>query len=223
MLKHETEESISENAAQARVTPDELNAALKALDADKQQVARLEASTVPIREVVDELHLDATPEQIWAQVQKQRAQKEQTLPVEERSSGVTKKVVTRRVLRGWREIKGWVWVLFWCSGGLGLFTLSPLFHHSTANSSQTITISGASAAEEVYPQGKDVVISGDEDTITLHGKARSVLVSGDDDKIVTDTVQPVDIEGDNDTVKWTYAPNQKNGKGHGHLAPPKLP
>ncbi len=62
------------SAAEARVTPDELNAALKALE-DRQ------SSTVAIGSVVDELRLNATPEQIWEQVQKQRAQKQGPKPV----------------------------------------------------------------------------------------------------------------------------------------------
>jgi|GEM_PF-6468651 len=68
MLKHEPAEIPVPSAADARVTPDELNAALKTLE-DTQN------STVAIGSVVDELRLNATPEQIWEQVQAQREQK----------------------------------------------------------------------------------------------------------------------------------------------------
>ena len=77
MLKHEPAEVTTLTAANARVTPDELNAALKTLE-DKQ------SSTVATGSVVDELRLNATPEQIWEQVQQQRAQAAaaQTPPVQ---------------------------------------------------------------------------------------------------------------------------------------------
>ena len=67
MLKHEPAEVTTPTAADARVTPAELTAALKTLE-DRQ------SSTVAIGSVVDELRLNATPEQIWEQVQQQRAQ-----------------------------------------------------------------------------------------------------------------------------------------------------
>ncbi len=66
-------------AAQIRVTSEELTAALVALEASKQEAlrrqeeeARLLAATIPIGQAVKDLSLDATPEEIWAEVQAQR-------------------------------------------------------------------------------------------------------------------------------------------------------
>ena len=100
MLKNESEEQAVPTAAaplpaaQVRVTPEELAAALNALEAGKQETARHLEGTVPIGEVVSGMNLEATPEEIWAQVQKQRAQvqREQTEHAEARSAAtVTKK------------------------------------------------------------------------------------------------------------------------------------
>ena len=75
MLKNqETEQPSPIPSSQApssapRVTPDELNAALAAIEARKQA----EAKSIPIDQAVSELHLDSTSEEIWAEVQAQRA------------------------------------------------------------------------------------------------------------------------------------------------------
>ena len=58
------------SVSQARVTPDELNAALATIDARKQ----VEAKTISIDQAVSELNLDSTPDEIWAEVQAQRAE-----------------------------------------------------------------------------------------------------------------------------------------------------
>ena len=225
MLQHEqTDPPVSPtvpppipNAAEARVTPDELNAALKALE-DRQN------STVAIGSVVDELRLNATPEQIWEQVQRQREQKQVTKP----AAVMAASAPARRRLRTWREVKGWAWVLFWCSGGLVWATLSPLLHHH-AVSSRAITISGQAATqtgnaqgkdvvisgdsvnEEVNAQGKDVVISGNDDKIMLHGKARSLSVDGNSDTITAASADTAFIDGKGDTVKWTGTPPSGSG------------
>lgn len=60
------------SVAQARVTPDELATALAAIEARRQAEAAHLAGTIPIDQAVSELHLDSTPDEIWAEVQKQR-------------------------------------------------------------------------------------------------------------------------------------------------------
>ena len=80
MLQHEQEQSSETPAAQTpaaqiRVTSEELAQAINALEASRDEAARHLAGTVPIGEVVKELKLEATPEEIWAQVQRQRARK----------------------------------------------------------------------------------------------------------------------------------------------------
>jgi hypothetical protein len=57
------------SVSQARVTPEELNAALAAIEVRKQA----EAKTIPIDQAVSELHLNSTADEIWTEVQAQRA------------------------------------------------------------------------------------------------------------------------------------------------------
>lgn len=61
-------------AAQIRVRSEELARALASIEARREEEARLLEGTVPIGEVVQELQLDATPEEVWAEIQKQRAE-----------------------------------------------------------------------------------------------------------------------------------------------------
>ncbi len=59
--------------SQARVTPEELTQALAAIESRKQAEASRLAGTIPIGDAIADLHLDSTPEDIWAEVQAQRA------------------------------------------------------------------------------------------------------------------------------------------------------
>ncbi len=193
------------NAADARVTPDELNAALKALE-DPQN------STVAIGSVVDELHLSATPEQIWGQVQKQRteaaAPKPQTVPA------VQTQQIGRQVRLGWRGMRGWVWVIFWCTGGFGLLSLLP--RHSASVIKQNIpaagiVVTGDSTSGSYTVQGtgpqRDVFVSGDHNNITVHGSARNVTVNGDHNGVwVIGSVEKVTVGQDYNAVHWTKEP-----------------
>lgn len=191
------------NAADARVTPDELNAALKALE-DRQ------TSTVAIGSVVNELRLNATPEQIWEQVQQQRAQKQVLKP----AATVTPNAPARRRIRTWRDIKGWVWVLFWCSGGLGLFSgVAHLGHHAAAPV-VGIAISGddVSGTYDITGTGpqRDAVVSGEDDKITLRGDVRNLRVDGEDNTVtVIGSVEAVTVDNEGNSVHWT---KQKPGK-----------
>jgi len=74
MLKSQdaANEQTTSPAGQARVTPEELNKALAAIEARKQAEASRLAGTIPLQEAVSDLHLDSTPEEIWAEVQSQR-------------------------------------------------------------------------------------------------------------------------------------------------------
>lgn len=76
------EEPSSENnlsTSQHRIRPEELTRALAAIEARKQEAARKQAEeekylaeTIPVEEAVRDLHLEATPEEIWAEVEAQR-------------------------------------------------------------------------------------------------------------------------------------------------------
>lgn len=68
-------------ASQRRVTAKELTSALTSLRVRKEEATRRQeeegrrlAETIPIGQSVEELSLEATPEEIWAEVQAQRAQ-----------------------------------------------------------------------------------------------------------------------------------------------------
>ena len=70
--------------AQIRVTQEELTQALAALEDRKQEAARRReeeerylAQTIPIGQAVQDLRLDATPEEVWAEVQAQRQREEE--------------------------------------------------------------------------------------------------------------------------------------------------
>lgn len=73
MLKQDAVPKPPTTVAEARVTPDELASALAAIEARRQAEAAHLAETIPIEQAVSELHLDSTSDEIWAEVQKQRA------------------------------------------------------------------------------------------------------------------------------------------------------
>lgn len=73
MLEHqEANSESSQPAAQVRVKSEELARALASIEARRQEEARQLEGTVVIGDVVQELQLDATPEEIFAEVQAQR-------------------------------------------------------------------------------------------------------------------------------------------------------
>ena len=70
MLKHEESlETASHTAAQVRVTPEELAAAISRIEARKDAGQRDQEGTIPIGEAVQQLGLEATPEEVLAEVQ----------------------------------------------------------------------------------------------------------------------------------------------------------
>jgi len=76
VLKHQEDPEAAMppvSAPQARVTPEELSEALAAIEGRKQAEASHLAGTIPIEQAVSELHLDSSPEEIWAEVQAGRA------------------------------------------------------------------------------------------------------------------------------------------------------
>jgi len=206
MLEHETEQTPAAQipAAERRVSAEELTRAVSALE-DAKAAERV-AGVAPIGQVVEEMGLDSTPEEIWAQVQKQRAEaapkpQVQSVPVLQNAK------IGRQVRRGWRQGKGWLWVIFWCTGGFGLLAGLPrLLHPQDITTGQTIAIGGDNETETISVQGKEVVISGDGDKITLTGKAKNVLVSGDSNRLNGTSPEDYQLMGDGNTVKWTSTP-----------------
>lgn len=94
--------------AQARVTPDELSSALAAIEARRQAEAAHLAGTIPIDQAVSDLHLDSTPDEIWAEVktQREKASLPKTAPVEQPPQAAPPLSVSRPAVRhrGWRRL-----------------------------------------------------------------------------------------------------------------------
>ena len=237
MLQHEPQEqSVSTPPAQIRVTADELAAAINALEASKDEEARHLAGTVPIGQVIEEMKLEATPEEIWAQVQKQRAQAAREEAKREEAARARmaavpvvpdkkqKRAVARRVVRGWRGIKGWIWILFWCCGGGTLFSAIPHLLHST-NSSIGIQIRSDHQTLTSGTLGQDVEVSGDQDTLTLQGDCPTLTITGDGNHIrVEGSVKRVIADGDGNTVVYTRgAAPALSGTGDGNQVGPTAP
>ncbi|MGI4791899.1 MAG: hypothetical protein ACRYFS_24005 [Janthinobacterium lividum] len=97
MLKHEdTLQAQSQSAAKVRVTPEELAAAITRIEARKDASQRNLEGTVAIGEVVQQLGLDATPDELLAEVQ---AGRQHTKPEKKRAS-TARKIVTSLGLAG---------------------------------------------------------------------------------------------------------------------------
>lgn len=73
MLRQQTEEVSTSPAESARITPEELTQALASIEARNEAEAARLAGTIPIDQAVSELRLDSTSDEIWAEVQAQRA------------------------------------------------------------------------------------------------------------------------------------------------------
>lgn len=228
MLQHEPQEQTPEiPAAQIRVTSEELAQAINALEASKDAAARHLTGTVPIGEVVQELKLEATPEEIWAQVQRQRAQAAQreaahTQPARVPITAAQNKSAARRRVRGWRELKGWAWVLFWCFGGGGLLSAAlHSFHAAPAG----VQVSGDNQTLTSGTQGKDVEVTGEGDTLTLRGDCPTLTITGEHNHIrVEGKVGRVITDGENNTVTYTAGPAPViGGGGDGNHVVPSAP
>lgn len=215
------------------MTAEELTAAVNALEADRQREAARLAGTVAIGDVVEELRLEATSEQIWAQVLKQRTEAEapkglHQAAAEARNAAVRAVAAARtpsagrRRVRGWHEMKGWAWVLFWCCGGLGLIT--GVLHPTHPN---TVCISGDHQSLNSATLGKSVEVSGDKDTVTLQGNCPTLTITGDDNHIrVVGSVGRVITEGGGNTVTYGSGPSAApviSGGGDGNTVTPAGP
>ena len=202
MLKHEEPQDLP--AASQRVTAEELSRAVSALE-DARAAEQINGTT-SIGQVVDELNLDATPEEIWAQVQRQRAEDAlKTTPALTARVSLAVRVssTTRRRGRGWREIKGWVWVAFWCCGGLGL--VSHWIH--PAGPPAGVVITGDAQTLTSATAGKSVQVTGDGDTVTLTGDCPVLTITGDGNHIrVQGKVGKVVADGDSNTITYTALP-----------------
>lgn len=198
-------------AAQRRVSAEELTRAVSALEDAK--AAEQVAGVAPIGQVVEELGLNSTPEEIWAEVQKQRAQKaaeeqpKQT-PVNALPAAAFQASPRPRRRRRWWMAAGIVLIIWSVSHNSPVQTPSVVVTpgQSVVNSGQDITISGNGQVETIPVQGKDVVVTGDGDNLTLQGEARSVTVSGDGNVLSGDAPKASSITGDGNNVEWNSTP-----------------
>ncbi len=103
MPQHQTtspEEATS--SANARVTPEELAKALAAVEARRERSAQEAAGTIPIGEAIQQLGFDASPDEVWVEIQAQRQHQAQV---------VGTRLPRKTRLRGWLAM------------GMGLFIL----------------------------------------------------------------------------------------------------
>ncbi len=223
MLKHDETQHLP--AAQQRVTAEELARAVSAVD--EARAAEQISGTTPIGQVVDELNLDATPEEIWAQVQVQRVE------------DAARTSPAARQVQGRRKGYGWVLVVLVCMGFVGL--LSQLTHlggppAGVVISGDAQTLISATAGKPVEVRGsKDILtLTGDCPVLTISGDSNTVRVQGQVEKLVIDgsgnhirvqgRVGKVIADGDSNTVVYTAVPAPVlSGDGSGNRVGPQTP
>ena len=221
MLKHEPEQ-MPQNpaapipAAERRVSAEELAHAVSALEYAK--AAERLAGVAPIGQVVDELGLDLTPEEIWAEVQRQRVQQVAENQVKQAAPAAASHAVTFQVRLGPPSRRSLAVRAVIAAGVLGLlvwvFTLNAAVQTSApavqtsapALSGSTITISGDWREETIPVQGKDVCITGDFNNLILQGKAQSVTVSGAGNTLSGNAPEASTIAGGGNTIQWSGTP-----------------
>jgi len=228
MLKHDEPQDLP--AASQRVTAEELSRAVSAVD--EARAAEQIHGTAPIGQVVEELNLDATPEEIWAQVQRQRAEDAAKTPAQTgRVSPAARQVRERR------KGNGWVLVVLGCMGFVGL--VSQLTHRGGPPAG--VVISGDAQTLTSATAGKPVEVRGSSDTLTLTGDCPVLTVSGDANIVrvqgrvetlviggsgntvrVQGRVGKVAADGDSNTVAYTAAPAPVlSGVGSGNRVGPE--
>ncbi len=210
MLKHDETQHLP--ATQQRVTAEELARAVSALD--EARAAEQISGTAPIGQVVQELNLDATPEEIWAQVQVQRAQ-----DAAKTSTQTARVLPAARQVQRRRKVKGWVLVVLACTGGLGLLAHLNQPGRPPANiAAARMLIDGDGQTLAVDAQGKYVTVGGSRNTITLHGDCPTLYISGSGNHIqIQGKVQQVSPGGDSNIVTYTTLPAPtllKNGNSN---------
>ncbi len=218
MLQHEQEQPLETSAApaipaaQIRVTSEELAQAINDLESSKDAAARHLAGTVPIGEVVQELKLEATPEEIWAQVQRQRARKAAEDAAVQPAFAPTATVqpaapqVLPRPRRRWR---GRWWALIgigWAVYGVvhGSFVSPMTSRFAPVQSGTTVEVTGDGGTVSYVVHRSDVEVSGDNNTVTLRGQCSHLNVTGGGNTVrVIGTVKNVSTAGDHNKIHWT--------------------
>src|SRR2546430_1822304 len=86
MSHHDGTQEPTLNAAQERVTPDELAKAVAAVEARKDAEARQHATTIPLGDAVRQLGWDTTREELLWEVERQRSRRKTPPPAPTRPS-----------------------------------------------------------------------------------------------------------------------------------------
>jgi len=258
MLQHEPQEQAASTpaaleipAAQIRVTSEELTQAINALEASRDEAARHLAGTVSIGEVVQELKLEATPEEVWAQVQKQRARKAvedaavETAATQKEQATAAQAVAAAQAAAAQaiaaarsaaqsvqagaqvygRPRRGGRW---WVPLGIALLIYagvhgSQVRVHTPTNAPGVIA--GYNRTLTWSTQGKNVEVVGGKDTLTLQGDCPTLTITGDDNHIrVVGIVGRVIATGDNNSVVYTQGSEPTLiGSGVGNQISPSAP
>ena len=156
MLK--SQDTVSEqptlSTGQIRVTPEELTKALAAIETRKQAVASHLAGTIPLQDAVTELHLDSTPEEIWAEVQAQRvkaAPPETAAPIEAKAEKQEPVITPLRIQlspRKRRWVRPFIALLaIWALDATGVI---PHFPQHTTSAPIMRSLAQISDGKEVY-------------------------------------------------------------------------
>lgn len=257
MLQQEPQEQAASTppapetpAAQIRVTSEELAQAINALEARKDEAARHLAGTVSIGEVVQELNLEATPEEVWAQVQKQRArkasedaavetaaaQKEQATAaqaVAAAQAAAAQAVAAARSAAQSAQAGAQVYARprrrgrWWVPLGIGLLIYAGVHgnHVHIPATAKGAVISGNNRTLTSATQGKAVAVSGDKDTLILQGDCPTLTIAGNGNHIrVEGTVERVIAAGNGNSVVYTQGSEPTLiGMGKGNQVGPGTP
>jgi hypothetical protein len=236
MLHNEQENNDSQPVqavppAQRRVTADELNAALNALESRKQEEAKQGRETVAIGEVVQELGLDLTPEEIWQQIESQRAAQSsppKTPPAESPHLAQTVNETLHAAAQQAHKIAGQASAAAAATyiaaqaaqsrrhgrsrrgglGVLGILLALTCIGIASFSSNHGLMINGDHAIIPYAGHYGTAVVTGDEDTITLSGGCDTLTVLGDHDHItITGTVKHIVTLGDDNIIQWTQQPS----------------
>ncbi len=227
--EHETPPVQAVPPAQRRVTADELNAALNALESRKQEEAKRGRETVEIGAVVQELGLDLTPEEIWQQVQAQRA--EQSAPPSAASPKLAETVneTLHTAAQQAHKIAGQASAAVAATyvaaqaahprkqkrrGKIGvaltLFAIAGIALN-VFSGGHSLTVAGDHDTHTYFGHYKSAVAAGDYDNLTFNGDTDTLTVLGDHDRItVTGTVKHIVMLGDNNIIQWTQEPGGRS-------------
>lgn len=213
-------------AAQRRVTPEELNAALEALESRRQEQAHQVQQTVAIGEVVQELDLPVTPEEVWQQIQAQRAQKSAPPPPAESkladmvnetlhaaaqhahkaagqaAAAAQSAVAEAMAAESYRRAQGRV-KRRGRGGSFAAVIVLACLGWAWFSAGHGLMVNGDQATETYTGYHGSLVVNGDTDQVTLRGDAGTLIVNGDHCRVtVTGTVEHIIVDGDHDTVAW---------------------